>query len=586
LVSIGAPRRSNPSVTMSRIRRASPSRSASLRLAAGAALLLAGFAGHAGAQETGALRGSLSSAAPPPVPDPLKPPAPAEPLFPVEPPSLAEQGPIRQPDAAAAAPQRQAEDIDDELAGAPDEADARPDRRANRQVVPDNPAADPENDPEANGQPGSDSRTKKKAAAAEAPLTTSTVRLKSIDAADLERNTAARAESERARAIEAIGRTPEQNPFGPPGLRVGAFLLRPALDQGIEWTSNATNTAGGGSDFVSESTLRLDAASDWARHSASFSGYGTYRTSVTGTGYSEFRGAGNAAATIELGSRFTLNPAIGYELAPEDASSPVAIAGAVDRPLRQTLSGSLGLEKTLGRLQFAATGSARRNTYGNATLSDGSVLSQADRNQTLYSMALRGGYEISPALTPFIEAEFGRRIYDDAVDSSGYSRSAGRYGARGGLSLDFGEKLNGEISAGWLSEKPDDQRLAAVSGFAADANVEWSPVRGTIVSLTGSTEVEGSTTPSESGSILYSSALGVSRELRANLTGTATLGADWRRYAGGDRDFTWSAETSLTWWLNRYAGLKARARHEETSSTLPGRTSQQTSVYLGLTLRR
>lgn len=570
---------------MSRIRPVHLRRSASLRFAAGAALLLAGFAGHAGAQETSALRGSLSSAPPPPAPDPLRPRAPAEPLFPLEPPPLAEQGPIRQPDVAAIAPRVQAEDIGDELAGAPGEPVTAPDRRANRRALPDKPAADPENDPEASVQRGAGGRAKK-TAAREAPLTTGTVRTRSVDAADLERNVAARAQSERTMAIEALGRAPEQNPFDPPGLRAGTFLLRPALDQGIEWTSNATNTANGSSDFVSESTLRLDAASDWARHSASFSGYGTYRTSVTGTGYSEFRGAANAAATIELGSRFTLNSAIGYELAPEDASSPIAIVGTVDRPLRQTLSGSLGLEKTLGRLQFAATGSARRNTYGNATLSDGSVLSQADRNQTLYSMALRGGYEISPALTPFIEAEFGRRIYDNAVDSSGYSRSAARYGARGGLSFDLGEKLNGEISAGWLSEKPDDQRLAAISGLSADANVEWSPVRGTTISLTGSTEVEGSTTPGESGSILYSSMLGVSRELRANLTATATLGADWRRYSGGDREFAWSAETSLTWWLSRYAGLKARARHEETSSTLPGRASQQTSVYLGLTLRR
>ena len=81
--------------------------------------------------------------------------------------------------------------------------------------------------------------------------------------------------------------------------------------------------------------------------------------------------------------------------------------------------------------------------------------------------------------------------------------------------------------------------------------------------------------------------MSVTRELRANLTGTATLGVDWRNYAGtGNHDFTWKAETSLTWWLNRWLGLKGRARHENTTSTISGRSSQATSVYLGVSLRR
>lgn len=569
--------------------RATTSRPAARMATCALAALVAGWPLAASAQQAGGLRGALASDT---TASPLTPPAPAEPLFPKKPAPLSAQGQMAQP-AAPRLLAKPAEEQDDVLAGAADDDSAARARKRASDTLPDpTAAASAKQAPAGTTATGTKTAAGKKPAKAAAKpldtqLTTGTVPVKGIDAADLERNTAARPTAERATPVEGLGRAPESTPFDPPGIRAGTFLLRPTLDQGIEWTSNATNTAGGGSDFVSGTTLRLDAASDWARHSASLDVSGTYRTSVTGSGFSDFRGTANAALGLDLGNALRLDTKLGYERRPEDASSPAGIAGTVGRAPRQTLSASAGLEKAVGRLQLGLTGALSRDTYGDAALAGGGTVSQADRNQTLYSLVLRGGYDVSAALTPFVEVELGRRLYDNATDGSGYSRSASRTGARAGLALDLGDKLNGEASAGWLSEKADDGRLAAVSGLSAAGNLQWSPVRGTIVSLTGATQIEGSTIPGRSGSILYSSTLGVSRELRANLTGAATLGADWRRYIGtGDRDFTWSAEASLTWWLWRYAGIKARARHEQTTSTLAGRDSKADSIYLGVTLRR
>ena len=136
---------------------------------------------------------------------------------------------------------------------------------------------------------------------------------------------------------------------------------------------------------------------------------------------------------------------------------------------------------------------------------------------------LRTGYEISPALTPFVELEFGHRFYDLDVDSNGFDRAATRIGARAGLELDLGEKFSGEFSAGWINEDLADPRLASVSGPSVSADLNWSPVRGTDRRPRRSTTVEGSTGADESGSILYASELTVERELRANLTGRARL---------------------------------------------------------------
>jgi hypothetical protein len=79
-----------------------------------------------------------------------------------------------------------------------------------------------------------------------------------------------------------------------------------------------------------------------------------------------------------------------------------------------------------------------------------------------------------------------------------------------------------------------------------------------VVNFDASTTVEGTTTAGESGSILYASSIGVERQIRSNLSAAASLSLGYRDYVGlPARDLTMSAETSATWWLNRYAGLKA-----------------------------
>jgi hypothetical protein len=338
---------------------------------------------------------------------------------------------------------------------------------------------------------------------------------------------------------------------------------------------------------LSETTLRLNATSDWALNSATIDAYGTYRKSLSGQDIHDLRGRVDGTLTLDLDNDWRATATLGYEASPESASSPVVIQNTTSRPLHQAIDGSLGIGKDVGKARLDLTGTAERDLYGDADLQGGGTLSQKDRNATLYTARLRGGYEISPALTPFAEAEIGRRVYDEQADAGGYERSADRLGFRAGTAVDLGEKLNGEVSAGWIREAPDDGRLPAIAGVSVDANLKWSPERGTTVGLNGITTVEGTTTPGESGSILYSGRLSVDRQIRADLSANATLGADWRDYSGSDgQDRILSAEAGLTWWLNRYAGLTTRARYEKQTSNLSGRDYDATSVFLGLKVQR
>lgn len=393
--------------------------------------------------------------------------------------------------------------------------------------------------------------------------------------------------AERAAAIEGQKRKAEDDPFAATGVQWGSFIIRPTLEQGITASSNADSSATGSSALLSETALRFNAVSDWRENSATIDGYGIFRETLSGEQVHDAQGRIEGQLNVDLDNELRAIAKLGYEAVPESASAPGAVPDSSSQPVRQTVNGSLGLEKDVGKMQFTVTSAIAHDTYGDAKLDDGTSLSQKDRDSTLYSVKLRTGYEISPALTPFTEVELGRRVYDMGVDSSGFDRSSTTLGARVGTKLDLGEKLAGEFSAGWLREAINDDRLPAISGPSVNADVKWSPERGTIIGLTGQTVIEDSTTAGQSGDILYSGRLTGERQIRANLTGNAALGLDWRDYTGSDgHDLTLSAEAGLTWWLNRYVGLTSRARTEKLTSNLPGRNYTANSVFLGLKLQR
>jgi hypothetical protein len=388
----------------------------------------------------------------------------------------------------------------------------------------------------------------------------------------------------RVEAIEAIDRAePEDDPFAPLGIRVGSFILRPTLEQGVTATDNADSSSDGEPATLSETTLRLNAISDWSRHTATIDAYGNFRKTISGDEIDETRGGIDAVLDLDLAEDYRARAELGYEAGPESASSPVVIEGTASQPLRQTFNASLGFEKDVGKARFGVTGLVEHNTYGDADLSSGGTLSQEDRDFTLGAVILRGGYEISPAITPFVEAEFGRREYTLKEDASGFQRSSDRVGARAGLELDLTEKLAGEFSAGWIQETFDDERLEPISGPTLNADLAWSPERGTTVNLSAATIVEGTTTAGESGSILHTARVGVEREIRSNLTANASVAAGYRNYAESDGyDQILTAEAGATWWLNRYAGLSGRLRHETLDNNLPDRDNDPNSVFLGL----
>lgn len=391
----------------------------------------------------------------------------------------------------------------------------------------------------------------------------------------------------RETPVEGAMRKAETDPYSAPGITAGAFMLKPTLDTGLRWTSNSDSSANGKPALLSETTLRLRADSNWSRHRLGLEATGSWKKSVSGAETNDAALGLGADFQMDFSGSTVMSGAVSWNHMREAASAPAAVTGALTRPDVDKLAGSLGLSQEVGLVTARLKLNAERAMYGDAADALGAAVSQKDRDNTLLGVTLRAGFNLSEAVAPYVEAEAGRRIFDNEKDSFGLSRSASRYALRAGVEADFGDKLKADIAAGYLIEDIDDTSLEDIKGLSLSGTVTWSPMRGTNVALNAATSVEGSSTATSGGSLLHSVTATLNHKARENLDLTASVGASLRDYASpSSNEITLLAGAGFTYWFNRYAGLNARASHETVMSSDATRQSQTNSVYVGVTLRR
>ncbi|WP_170973293.1 outer membrane beta-barrel protein [Rhizobium sp. FKY42] len=368
------------------------------------------------------------------------------------------------------------------------------------------------------------------------------------------------------------------------GVKLGTFTLRPSVNQSVnsETTRSGSNTSR--RNYLA-TTLNGTLTSDWARHALTITGAGTYQKNISGTGQAEPNARLDADLRLDLSNQTVAHVLAGYAFEREDASDPNAIAGTVEQARVDRFSLGGTIERDFGILRGTAALTGTRTIYGSARFADGSSLSLSDRDRNAVEGRIRVGYELSPALIPFIEATLGRAVYDDGVDRLGYARSSWSYGARSGVQLDLGEKLRGELGLGYAVVDYEDARLKSIDAFTVDGTLLWSPQRGTDVDLGLRTTVQDATAAGQSGWVDYQLSAGLSHLIRNDLTGRLTASSTLRDYPNTDNALNWALGTGLIWNINRYFDATANLGYEFTDN--PGGTdSKQLRAGVGLTLRR
>ena len=387
--------------------------------------------------------------------------------------------------------------------------------------------------------------------------------------------------------VDGLPLDPLEQEAGVPGFSFGSLTLRPTLDQRVVHESVRYGTTRTSRTY-SQTTLSGTLESDWSRHQLNVDGSGTWQRNLSGTGTETPSANIDARLNLDLINDITGVLGAGYSYSRESRTDPNAIAGATTQAGVHELRASIGLEKNLGLLRGSTTLEVTRRLYGDATLADGTSVLLNDRDTLGAELTARIGYEVSPALVPFIEGTVGREKYDQRIDSTGSERSSTTLGARAGAEVNFGEKLSGEFAAGYVLRNLDDANLADISGLTLDGDLTWSPLRGTNVNLGLATTLESATTAGQSGAVVYELDATLSQQIRNNLVARLGATAGYRDYDSGSgrgNQRSYGASAGLTWSINRYLDLEADASYERTRE--PGGTDEETArIGLGLKLRR
>lgn len=203
----------------------------------------------------------------------------------------------------------------------------------------------------------------------------------------------------REETIDGLRRRIDPDDGQAPGIRIGTFVLKPALSE----TFNHERQKNGGSSqsrSFMETGLKGSLTSDWSRHQLSVTGEGVIQDNISGEGQEEPRADIDAELRLDLGAQTIARLRAGYSFEREDANDPNAIANADSQSGVDSYRLGAAVERDLGLIRGSLGVDFERRTYGDVELDNGTTLSQEDRDRNLGTLTGRIGYELSPALIP------------------------------------------------------------------------------------------------------------------------------------------------------------------------------------------
>lgn len=378
--------------------------------------------------------------------------------------------------------------------------------------------------------------------------------------------------------------TQELDPFAPTGIRLGTFDLNISLEQAIGYSSNVSEQAGGDGGAFSETSVSASITSNWSRHQWQTNINGAYRRPFDEEEIDQPQLTIDTALRLDLIDGYTVTTNGFYNISTQGFTSSTLAPGAVDNPIAENWGGGIELQRTDRKLQVTLRGDIDRDEFESSDLGGGIIQDESDQNNTEYRATARLGYEISPALTPFIQGAYAIRDFDEESDRNGNNRDSDIFELRGGVEIDLGEKLTGEIAVGYVNESFDDPALENLNAFTLNGQLNWSPERDTQIRATLGTTTNNSITANENGSIIYNGRIDAIRQITDRFSVNAF--ADAQIETNDDNNTTLQVGVGSEYWVNRYMAITSQIEHQSFETDAPNSSFDATSGQIGVRLQR
>jgi hypothetical protein len=379
------------------------------------------------------------------------------------------------------------------------------------------------------------------------------------------------------------------DPYEALGIKVGSFLILPAVELSGGYNTNPQHVPGGAGSVYYVVAPELHVRSQWASNSLTADIVGSY----TGYENGSFTPSLNAPylnAKIDGTLDVTRDTQILLEgrsnISTTNPGSPNLQAGLSALTVETTFGGTAGVDQQLGRFDISLKGTADRSVFANSQLVDGTNESNDWQDFDQYAGILRLGYETALGVKPFVELSEDTRTYD-TVDIYGEDRSSDGSSGKFGVAFAIPGWLTGEMAVGYLQRTYDDAVFQNVSGVTFDGSLLWQATALTSAKFTAATGVYESIVQGVSGSLSRDFNVEVDHALRTWLIAIAQVGYGNDDYVGLNRDDNrYFALAGLTYKLSREMQLKGTVREDWLTSNVSGVAYTATSFLLTLRLQR
>ncbi|HEY8332875.1 MAG TPA: outer membrane beta-barrel protein, partial [Tardiphaga sp.] len=392
---------------------------------------------------------------------------------------------------------------------------------------------------------------------------------------------------------------PDDDPFGAVGIRVGSFLVRPAIELGGGYDSNPARFVTPRSSSFYRIAPELLAASDWSRHSVivdlrgSYTGYektfpapaGQISSAPVDVDRIEFNGKVNGRLDVTRDNR--VNGEFRLRVGADNPGSPNIQAGLAKFPLFTSTGGTLGVEQDFNRLQVKLDGTVDRIAYQDSQLTNGVTTTNDDRNYNQYGGVGRVSYELLPGLRPFGEIQGDTRVHDTKVDRSLYQRDSDGGYVKAGTTFELTRLLTGEVSVGYAARRYADPRLQDLKGLLTTASLVWTATPLTTAKFISVSSIDETTLAGVPGVLTRTYTFEVDHDFRRWLTAIGRFTYGTQDYQESTRfDQIYGISGDLVFKLNREFQIKAQVRHDRLESNIAGASTNATVVMLGVRLQR
>ncbi|MEM9421299.1 MAG: outer membrane beta-barrel protein [Pseudomonadota bacterium] len=359
--------------------------------------------------------------------------------------------------------------------------------------------------------------------------------------------------------------------FAAEGVRAGQFIVRPRLDIGVGYTSNAFAISNipseeGFDGFEDESDVyvlirpSVSAETTWSRHALAGGAYGEFYRNARFDTETIANAGVFLNGQLDITRQAALFGGASYDLLHETRTVNNSAILFEEPVVYDVGKAHIGFQQESGRARYKARFDLATYDYDDVDLITDEIADftpsadQDFRDRTSYSVLGQVGFAVTQDASIFFRGIYNAQEYDLAADEFGRTRDSDGWTIAAGAEFDLTRLVRGSVAVGYFEQDYDDLAFADLDGISVDGSLEWFPRERTTVSLTAAREASESAYIAAGGYVSTDVILRVDQEIRHNLIGYGLVGygqEDFEETGSNQTIDRWGAGVGATYYLNR-----------------------------------